>query len=298
MNGVITRLTDELYECKTCDKRFSGPASFAEHRDSERHRRAVEKHRLCSSSSSLDSCSSAPQQIVPPGNIVRCTPCGVDISGPDNLIQHNEGKRHKRAVAMLGQSAIAESVETASTVEVTLTSVSPRDKRSMVGLAAATNSLMSLRLADCAGRESDEVCDDKPHSGSGSCSSSRASTLLYPAFGAVEYASEPEDGTVDSVAHKTAELLKNEPRHSSLPPPKGEIRAPESISTETGGRVTYIDSASSIPRVRVEGVAEGYACFKCGILLFKDGDAALDHHRTDSHKAKLRAASEANRLKK
>lgn len=234
---------------------------------------------------------------MPPGNLVRCTACGVDISGPENLIQHNEGKRHKKAVAMLGQSAISESVETGSTVEVALTSVSPRDKRSMLDLGAATNSLKSLHLGDCAGRESDEVCD-KPHSGSGSCSSSRASTLLCPAFGAVEYASEPEDGTVDSVADKTAGLLKNEPQHSSLPPPKGEIRAPESISTESGGRVTYIDSASSIPRVRVEGSAEGYACFKCGILLFKDGDAALDHYRTDSHKAKLHAASEANRQKK
>lgn len=291
MNGVITRLTDEPYECEICDKRFSGPASFAQHRDSERHRRAVERHRLCSSSSSLDSCG-APQQIVPPGNFIRCAPCGVDISGPDNLIQHNEGKRHKRAVAMLEQSAIAESVETASTVEVTLTSVSPRDKRSVVGLGAATNSLMSLHLGDCVGGESDEV-GEKPLSGSGSCNSSRASTLLCPAFGPVECASEPEDGTVDSVADETAGRLKNEPRRSSLPPPKGEIRAPESISTETGGRVTYIDSASSIPRVRVESGTEGYACFKCGILLFKDGDAALDHCMTDSHKAKLHAASEA-----
>lgn len=295
MNGVITRLTHEPYECKICDTKFSGPNNFAQHRDSKKHRRAVEKHRLCASSPSPDT-GHTPQQILPPGNFVRCTTCNVDISGAENLIQHNEGKRHKKAVAMLEQSAVGGSVETASTVAVTLTSVSPREKGSVASVAAVANSLRSLHLGERVGRESDEVCDELRSSGSESCSS-RVSTMLCPAFGTVEYASEPEDSTADSVAGKTAVLLKNEPRHSSLPPPKGEIRAPESISTESGGRVTYIDSTSSVPKVRVEGCAEGYACFKCGILLFRDRDAALDHYGTDSHMAKWQAASEANRQK-
>lgn len=227
---------------------------------------------------------------------MRCKYCEVDISGPENLRQHNEGKRHKKAVAMFEQSAVGGSVEASPTEEVAFTSVSSPEKESRASVAAVTNSLTSLQFGERTGRGSVEVHDEPCSSGSESFGGSRDSTVLCPALGTVEYASEPEDNAVDGVADNAAGLLKSEPRHSSLPPPKGEIRAPESISTETGGRVTCIDRASGIERVRVEipaeSPAEGYACFTCGILLFRNGDAALYHYRTDSHKA--RAASGAN----
>ncbi|XP_077497062.1 uncharacterized protein LOC144107768 [Amblyomma americanum] len=92
----LSRLSDEPYECVPCRKKFTGPASYVEHRDSEKHR------------SKLSAANSSPGSMPNSDNFIKCEVCNVEISGMANLEQHDKGRRHQNAVAKLKQSTTSE----------------------------------------------------------------------------------------------------------------------------------------------------------------------------------------------
>ncbi|KAK8766356.1 hypothetical protein V5799_006864 [Amblyomma americanum] len=92
----LSRLSDEPYECVPCRKKFTGPASYVEHRDSEKHR------------SKLSAANLSPGSMPNSDNFIKCEVCNVEISGMANLEQHDKGRRHQNAVAKLKQSTTSE----------------------------------------------------------------------------------------------------------------------------------------------------------------------------------------------
>lgn len=94
----------------------------------------------------------------------------------------------------------------------------------------------------------------------------------------------------------TSTTVQNEPsieRSSvSVSPASSSSQAPKQMSPDISAGVdpslrdvTFIDEGSGIQKVVVRH-AEGYGCKPCGILLFTDLAAALEHHETDSHSRK------------
>lgn len=108
---MISRLSAVPYQCTTCNKSFTGPASYAEHRDSDRHRM------LCST------------KVIPGStkdHYIKCEVCNTEISGAVNLSQHDSGKKHKNAMAaqLKREQAIARQPLTNTSPSISLT-VSP-----------------------------------------------------------------------------------------------------------------------------------------------------------------------------
>lgn len=78
----LRKLSDGPYECTLCKKMFTGPASYAEHRNSEKHRRQ-------------STTKSDPGTMPDSDNYIKCEVCDTEISGMTNLEQHDKGRKHQ-----------------------------------------------------------------------------------------------------------------------------------------------------------------------------------------------------------
>lgn len=307
------KLSDVQYKCKPCNKSFTGVKSYAEHKDSEQHRRRCgEISSVASPPSPLPSVpDSSPSQnpnskpykcltcnerfpgpesyekhgdfsidgkgclsgaLSSPAikNLIQCNACNTDISGIQNMKEHDKGKKHRKALAVLqGSSSVCLDV--------------PADKScssSFTVYKDMPSSPLMPRMPNVQSLEDDNDFSLEP--------------LSLDTLNPNTFSSNPHNvpfGSISFAARVQVSSTNNKGKHSEAVRPVEDrdeeqyvnfISSAESrAAANIGVNPVYSDDGT---KCEVGGLT-GYGCKKCGILLFLNIEAAKQHYRSDSHRA-------------
>ncbi|XP_054924518.1 uncharacterized protein [Dermacentor andersoni] len=273
------------YQCKTCQKRFTGPASYAEHRD------------ICIHSVQ---CFSRADSSSPANNYIWCDICKTRISGVMNMEAHDSGKKHRRALSMLQraldpghqQETTKVCIESSSSRIATAISV-PAGRTSSLAITQCENVPSAARMlcfppsqpaADNANSLhtlqeltalDSSTCASNLHNGSTSDAAASGTTIRNQA--------NIQDCSTDNERKykEPVKPTKDKDKEQSASFTSSEAAGKSFHITHSAVDVVYSDDGT---KCRM-GNIEGYGCRKCGIALFQNVEAAQRHYRTDGHTA-------------
>ncbi|XP_075525824.1 uncharacterized protein LOC142557687 isoform X2 [Dermacentor variabilis] len=276
------------YQCRTCQKRFTGPASYAEHGD------------ICIHSVR---CFSRTDSSSPANNYIWCDICKTLISGVMNMKAHDSGKKHRRAQSMLQraldpghqQETMKVCIKSSSSTVATAISV-PAGRTSSLAITQCENMPSAARMlcfppsqpaADNANslHTSQELtaldsstCDSNLHNVSpGSTSGAAASETTIRNHTNIQDCSTDNESKYEEPVKPT----KDKDKEQSASFTSSEAAGKSFHITHGAVDVVYSDDGT---KCRM-GNIEGYGCRKCGIALFQNVEAAQRHYRTDGHTA-------------
>lgn len=239
----------------TCNERFTGPESYAKHGDF-----------------SIDGkgCSSATHSSPAIKNFVRCDTCNTGISGVKNMKEHDKGKKHRKALAVLqGFSSVPLNVPTgkSSLPPFTVYNDMPSSLMLRAPSGQPVDDTNSIRTPQPVATLDSNTCSSNPHNVSPS---------------SMSYAPRVQDRSTNhegkhSEAVKTMEDRDQEQSSSFTSSESAE----GCFSAHIAVKPVYSNDGM---KCKVGGL-EGYGCRKCGIVLFLNLKAAERHYRTDSHSA-------------
>ncbi|XP_070396001.1 uncharacterized protein [Dermacentor albipictus] len=275
------------YQCKTCQKRFTGPASYAEHGD------------ICINSVR---CFSRTDSSSPANNYIWCDICKALISGVKNMKEHDSGKKHRRASKLQRaldpghqQETTTVCIKSSSSTVATAVSV-PAGRSSSLAITHCENVPSAARMlcfppSQPAADNANSLCTsqeltalDSSTCGSNLHNVSPGSTSDAAASGtAIRDQANIQDCSTDNERkyEETVKLAKDKDKEQIASFTSSEAAGKRFHITHSAVDVVYSDDGT---KCRM-GNIEGYGCRKCGIALFQNVEAAQRHYRTDGHTA-------------
>uniref|UniRef100_A0A224YGB2 C2H2-type domain-containing protein n=1 Tax=Rhipicephalus zambeziensis TaxID=60191 RepID=A0A224YGB2_9ACAR len=246
------------YQCMTCNKRFTGPESYAEHGDFSYDGKG---------------CFAETRSSPATKNFVRCNACDTGISGVKNMKEHDKGKKHRNALAMLqGFSSVSLNVPTDESSSQTFTVYKdvPSSPLTQCAPSGQPDAAFLCKAQPLATLDSNTF-NSNPH---------------WVSLSSTSYAPRMQDCSTN-----------NEGKHAEAVKPKEDRDQEQCLS------FTSSESAEGSPAIHIAvkpvysddglkcevGGLKGYSCRKCGIVLFLNNEAAMRHYRTDSHSATVEA---------
>ena len=88
-------------ECDVCNMKFSGPESWDQHNNSEKHKKKMQAAAASRNATNQSSLTIKESKL-------KCDVCNVPFTGPESQKQHNDSDKHRKKVSQMTNGFVAD----------------------------------------------------------------------------------------------------------------------------------------------------------------------------------------------